>query len=135
MARVAINNDKFTLLGGDTITPQVRVKGLMVHADQLSIDPVLKLTNTDHYGYDALDGQTRIEEARLLADPLGNYLGADLVMSVETEFYRSTTGQILIDTNGIPIVKRNSEGATQDGFYKDGLGNNLLDETGNPIPI
>ena len=135
MTRVAINNDKFTMLGSDTITPQTRVKGLMIHADELSVDPNLKLTNIDYYGYDAIDGQTRIEEAKLNSDPMKNYLGADLIMSVETEFYKNTSGTILIDTNGIPIVKRNPVGSTQDGTYKDGSGLDILDHEGNPIPI
>ena len=135
MTRVAINNDKFTMIGADTITPQIRVKGLMVHADSLSVNPDLKLTNIDYFGYDAIDGQTRIEEAKLNTDPLGNYLGADLMMSVETEFYKNTSGVILIDTNGIPIVKRNSIGSTQNGTYKDGSGKEILDHEGNTIPI
>jgi hypothetical protein len=135
MARVAINNDKFTMIGEDTITPQTRVKGLLVHADKLSVESTLKLTNIDYFGYDAIDGQTRIEEAKMVVDTLGNYLGADLLMSVETEFYKSATGMILIDANGIPIVKRDSAGATQDGHYIDGAGNEIMDQDGNPIPV
>ncbi|MGL5205731.1 MAG: leucine-rich repeat protein [Metamycoplasmataceae bacterium] len=135
MVRVAVNNDIFELVGGDAMTPQVRVTGLLVHADQLVTSNNITLTNNDIFGYAPLDGQTRIEVASIEEDALGNYLGANLQISVDTIFYRDITGKIITDTNGIPIVVREEIGSVLAGFYQDAFGNNILDETGQPIPI
>ncbi|MGL5643691.1 MAG: hypothetical protein ACRCW3_02855, partial [Metamycoplasmataceae bacterium] len=135
MARVAINNDIFDLLGGDTMTSQVRVKGLLVRADQLVASSSVTLSNSDIFGYSPLDGQTKIEVASIEEDPLGNYLGANLEMSVETIFYEDISGNIITDVNGIPIVVREEIGSTLAGFYQDAFGNNILDAAGQPIPM
>ncbi|MGL5733099.1 MAG: leucine-rich repeat domain-containing protein [Metamycoplasmataceae bacterium] len=135
MTRVAINNEIFQMTGGDTITPQIRVTGLLVRADQLVTSDTLILTNNDIFGYAPLDGQAKIEVASIEDDPLGNYLGANLQISVDTVFYKDASGKIITDLNGIPIVVREEIGATISGFYKDAFGNNIIDGSGNPIPI
>ncbi|MGL5617817.1 MAG: leucine-rich repeat domain-containing protein [Metamycoplasmataceae bacterium] len=135
MTRVAINNDIFQITGGDAMTPQIRVKGLLVRADQLVASSNVVLANNDIFGYSPLDGQAKIEVASIEEDSLGNYLGANLQMSVDTIFYRDTTGKIITDLNGIPIVFRDETGATISGYYLDQFGNFILDANGQPIPI
>ncbi|MGL5308856.1 MAG: hypothetical protein ACRC9F_02290, partial [Metamycoplasmataceae bacterium] len=135
MTRVTINNDIFQMTGGDAMTSQIRVKGLLVRANQLVTSNTLTLANNDIFGYSPLDGQAKIEVASIEGDSLGNYLGADLQISVDTEFYKDINGRIITDINGIPLVIRDDTGAAISGFYKDQFGNNILDSEGNPIPI
>ncbi|MGL5204725.1 MAG: hypothetical protein ACRC63_00585, partial [Metamycoplasmataceae bacterium] len=103
--------------------------------NQLVTSNTLTLANNDIFGYSPLDGQAKIEVASIEGDSLGNYLGADLQISVDTEFYKDINGRIITDINGIPLVIRDDTGAAISGFYKDQFGNNILDSEGNPIPI
>ncbi|MGL6125263.1 MAG: leucine-rich repeat domain-containing protein [Metamycoplasmataceae bacterium] len=135
MTRVAVNNDIFEMIDPDARTAQVRVSGLVVNASQLTMSDDLVLTNTDIFGYSPLDGQAKIEIASINPDDLGNYLGADLAMSVEIEIHKDPFGRNLTDINGFPLVVRDATGATSNGNYKDALGRDILDINGDPIPI
>ena len=139
IVRVAINNPKFQFTEGSSSMPtsQIRVNGLMIHANSLDVSKKLELENGNTYGYSPLDGQTIIGKATIISTSefKHDYLGADLLMSVESEFYKNSAGTILLDINGNPIIVREETGATQIGFYQNNLGQNILDKNGNPIPI
>ncbi|MDK2819323.1 MAG: hypothetical protein KFW07_00650, partial [Mycoplasmataceae bacterium] len=135
MTRVALKSDGFVLVGGDTMTPQARVKGLLIKAADLVINKELVLVNADEYGYSPIDGKTVIDEVKFTPDINENYLGAEILMSIESEFYRSIAGDILVDGDNIPIIKRDKTGAETFENYKDSSGRDILDENGNAIPV
>ena len=139
ITRVAINNPKYQFNDTSTsmITKQIRVKGLMIHADSLNIDPKILLENVNNYGYVPLDGVSMISKAQITSPSKfkNDYLGADLFVSIDSSFYESTSGIVLFDVNGIPIIKRDPKGAISKGFYKDFLGNDIKDKFGKSIPI
>ncbi|MGL4183801.1 MAG: hypothetical protein ACRCRP_01565 [Metamycoplasmataceae bacterium] len=83
-----------------------KVTNLLIKQSDIKINTPQLKNNEYSNQTELIDGDIYINKVDIEKDANGNYLGADLVLQVQTEFYKRADGSFVLDNNGLPIVKR-----------------------------
>ncbi|MGL4343084.1 MAG: hypothetical protein ACRCRZ_00745, partial [Metamycoplasmataceae bacterium] len=109
-------------------TPQIKVIGLKVKMSDIKINDNISLRNRQYSSIDSpIDGDAYISSTNVIADAKDNYLGVDLTLETDTDFYIKN-GKIYLH-DGLPVVKR-AKGSDE---KRTNLG--VLDDSGQEIVI
>ena len=115
-----------------------RISGYKVNTDEINLDnesvTLLSMINPE---LPPLDGWTLLSKLNLKQDQKGNHLGVDLDLQFYNDFYKNSSGEILISGSGAKLVKRVTSGADieESGTYKYANGTDITDKDGKPVKI